>query len=216
MLHVLGAGEGRRGRFDNGREALRASSEISEELGLRYMAQWSKRTLGRLELAAGDPEAAEAALRISYAVIEEMGLGGSLGETMVSLADALLRQGRLAEAEELLDGVREEWASGDASVDAPRLAVRARLLAVQGWDAHAAQTADRALRLVRRTDWACLQADTFMAQAEVLQIAGQDDGAVEALREALSVSTGKGYGAGIAEAQAALERLGAHSQRAEL
>ena len=63
MLHVLGLGEGLRGRFDNGRAALRAAIEISEDLGLRYMAQWARRSLGRVELAAGDAAAAEVELR---------------------------------------------------------------------------------------------------------------------------------------------------------
>ena len=54
-----------------------------------------------------------------------MGLKSSLGETAVPLAEALYAQGRLDEADETLKAVKEEWASGDASVDAPRLAVRA-------------------------------------------------------------------------------------------
>ena len=71
----------------------RESTAISEELGLRYMAQWSKRSLGRLELAAGDPAAAERALRESWEVLTEMGLNSSLGETAVPLAEALYAQG---------------------------------------------------------------------------------------------------------------------------
>ena len=55
MLHVLGAAQGRRGDFNAGRAALEESSRISEDLGLRYMVHWSKRSLGHLELAAGEP-----------------------------------------------------------------------------------------------------------------------------------------------------------------
>ena len=55
MLHVLGIAEGRRARFENGRAALRAAVEISEDLGLRYMGQWAHRSLGQLELNAREP-----------------------------------------------------------------------------------------------------------------------------------------------------------------
>ncbi len=149
MLHVLGAALGRRGDFEAGRAALEESSRISDELGLRYMAQWSKRNLGHLELAAGDPAAAERVLRDSWEVLVEMGLDSSLGETAVPLAEALHAQGRDEDANETLKAVKDEWASGDASIAAPRLAVRARLQAADGFTSIALQTAERGLRLVR-------------------------------------------------------------------
>src|SRR6185295_1267448 len=139
------------------RLVLAGSTAISEELGLAYMAQWSKRSLGRVELAAGNPEAAEQALRSSHDVLAEMGLKGSLGEAAVPLADALYQQGRHDEATKMLETVTDELASGDASIEAPRLCVRAKLFAAQGWHEHAERAARRALRLVQRTDWSCLE-----------------------------------------------------------
>jgi class 3 adenylate cyclase/tetratricopeptide (TPR) repeat protein len=213
MLHVLGAAEGRRGHLDKARRTLEASTAISQELGLAYMAQWSQRSLGSVELAAGEPQAAERALRASYDVLDEMGLKSSLGETAIPLADALARQGRQQEARSLLETVDDEWASGDASIEAPRLAVRARLLAAEGWDRHAERAAQRALRLVRRTDWSCLQADILFAHAEVLTAAGRADVAAAALHEALEVAGRKGYTAATLRASAELERLGAPAER---
>jgi class 3 adenylate cyclase/tetratricopeptide (TPR) repeat protein len=209
MLHVLGAAEGRRGRFQPGRQALESSASISEELGLAYMAQWSKRSLGHLELAAGDPVAAESALRSSHAVLVEMGLNSSLGETVVPLAAALLAQGRYDEAGETLKSVREDWASGDASVDAPRLAVRAKLLAIEGLDIQAERAVARASRLVEQTDWVCLQADTLLAHAEVLRLADRIGDAVPSLRRALQIADAKGYSVAAAAARGLLDELGA-------
>src|SRR5207244_8506589 len=88
MLHVLGLAEGRGGNLESARQSLADSTAISEELGLAYMAQWSKRSLGLVELAASNPESAERALRSSYDVLSEMGLKGSLGEAAVPLAGA--------------------------------------------------------------------------------------------------------------------------------
>jgi tetratricopeptide (TPR) repeat protein len=172
------------------------------------MAQWSKRSLGQLELAAGDPAAAERALRGSQEVLIEMGLNSSLGETVVPLAAALHAQGRYAEATETLQSLKEEWASGDASIDAPRLAVRARLLAAEGLDIQAERAVDRALRLVDRTDWACLQADTLLTHAEVLGTADRLADAEPSLRRALEVAGAKGYAVAEARARALLDELG--------
>jgi class 3 adenylate cyclase/tetratricopeptide (TPR) repeat protein len=208
MLHVLGVAEGRRARFGPGREAIASSTAISEELGLAYMAQWSKRSLGQLELAAGDPAAAERALRGSQAVLIEMGLNSSLGETVVPLAAALHAQGRYAEATDTLQSVKEEWASGDASVDAPRLAVRAKLLAADGLDIQAERSIERALRLVDRTDWACLQADTMLAHAEVLGSADRLAAAEPSLRRALQIAEAKGYTVAEQKARALLDEIG--------
>jgi tetratricopeptide (TPR) repeat protein len=207
MLHVLGIAEARRGHFDEGRKALESSTAISEELGLRYMAQWSRRSLGHLELAAGDPRAAEVPLRSSFEVMEGMGLKSSLGEAAVPLAEALHEQGRDKEAAELLESVKDGWVTGDASVEAPRLAVRAKLYAAQGWDDHADRAIRRALRLVRTTDWRCLQADTLLAHAEVLQLTDREDEAVASVTEAAAVAQAKGYAAAERKASSELEVL---------
>ncbi len=134
------------------------------------MSQWSKRSRGRMELAAGDAVAAERALRESWDVLTQMGLQSSLGETAVPLAEALYAQGRLEEADSTLKALKEEWASDDASVNAPRLAVRAKLLAAEGWTRLAEETADRALRVVRPMDWLCLQVDALLAHADVMHV----------------------------------------------
>jgi hypothetical protein len=206
MLHVLGVAEGRRARFEEARRSLADATAISDELGLSYMASWSERSLGRMELAAGDSRAAERALRRSHDVLSDMGLNSTLGEAAIPLADALYHQGRHEDADRLLETVREEWASGDVSIEAPRLAVRAKLFAARGWDQHAERVALRALRLVRRTDWACLRADVLLAYAEVLRLAGKDDEAI--LREALGVAEGKGYAAAARTALRLLEEPG--------
>ena len=195
MLHVLGAALGRRGRYEEGRMALVESTAISEDMGLRYMSQWSKRSLGRLELAAGDPAAAERALRESWDVLTEMDLQSSLGETAVPLAEALCVQRRYEDAEATLRAVKDEWAGGDASISAPRLSVRARVLAAEDWTKLAEETAERALRIVRRTDWLCLQVDALLAHAEVMRAAGRDVDAAASADEAARIAEEKGYAA---------------------
>jgi class 3 adenylate cyclase/tetratricopeptide (TPR) repeat protein len=208
MLHVLGAAEGRRGRAESARVALTSSTAISEELGLTYMAEWSKRSLGRLELWCGNLPAAENLLRSSYDVLSEMGLEASLGEAAIPLADVLYREGRYQEATRFIESVKDDWASGDVSVEAPRLAVRAKLFANQGWDKHAERTSLRALRLIRRTDWACLQVDALLAHAEVLGLANRADEVIPILEEALPIARSKGYAIAALQTERRLEELG--------
>ena len=96
MLHVLGIAEGRRARFDNGRAALRAASEISEELGLRYMAQWAQALAGPAGAGRGRSRGRRG--RAAHQLRRARGDGAeglAVGE-MRLLADALLRQGRLS------------------------------------------------------------------------------------------------------------------------
>ena len=193
MLHVLGVALGRRGSFDEARAALSESTAISEDMGLLYMSQWSKRSRGRMELSAGDALAAERALRESWDVLTQMGLQSSLGETAVPLAEALFAQGRLEEADSTLKALKEEWASDDAAVNAPRLAVRAKLLAADGWTRLAEETADRALRVVRPMDWLCLQVDALLAHADVMVSAGRRSDALASTEEALRIAEEKGY-----------------------
>ena len=117
-------------------------------------------------------------------------------------------RGRYAEATDTLRSVKEEWASGDASIDAPRLAVRAKLLAAEGLDIQAERAVERALRLVDRTDWACLQADTLLTHAEVLGAAGRLGDAEPSLRKALQIAETKGYAVAEDRARALLDELG--------
>ena len=198
MLHVLGVGLGRRGNFDDARAALSESTAISEDMGLLYMSQWSKRSRGRMELAAGDAVTAERVLRESWDVLTKMGLESSLGETAVPLAEALYAQGRFDEADATLKALNEDL---EPSVSAPRLALRAKLLAAEGWTRLAEETVDRALRLVRATDWLCLQTDALLAHAEVMQTAGRIEDARKSAQEAERIAEAKGYEAAVPSAR---------------
>ena len=193
MLHLVGIVEVRRGRLDPGRSLLAQSTAISEELGLRYMAQWSKRSIGQLELWAEDHVAAERALRESYQVLDEMGLMSSLGESAVPLADALCGQGRHDEAARFLEKVSDDWSSGDVSTAAPLLMVRAKLELAERRSDHAERLLNQALELVDATDWACLRADTRLAYSDMFSQMSDTGRAVSILRQALDIAEAKQY-----------------------
>jgi class 3 adenylate cyclase/tetratricopeptide (TPR) repeat protein len=213
MLHLVGIAEARSGRLEAGRRTLTHSTAISEELGLRYMAQWSRRSLGHVELWAEEPEAAERALRWSYEVLDEMELMGSLGETVVPLADALLAQGRYDEAAGLLEKIRDDWTSGDASVAAPLLMARAKLAIVKRRYDQAERLACQGVELVEATDWACLRVDSLLTYGEVLSAIGRRGTAIATLWKALQVANAKRYVVGARKAARNLEELSQGSER---
>ena len=141
------SGSGGAGNFDEARAALSESTAISEDMGLLYMSQWSKRSRGRMELAAGDAVAAERALRESWEVLTQMGLQSSLGETAVPLAEALYAQGRFDEADATLKALNEDWA---ARRKRQRSAARAARQAARGRRVDAARRGDRGPRAAAR------------------------------------------------------------------
>ena len=157
------------------------------------MSQWSKRSRGRMELAAGDPVAAERALRESWDVLTQMGLQSSLGETAVPLAEALLRAGPLRRGR--LDAEGAQGGVGERRRGSQRSSARRAGEAARGggWTRLAEETADRALRVVRPMDWLCLQVDALLAHADVMQSAGRQPDALASTEEALRIAEAKGY-----------------------
>ena len=98
---------------------------------------------------------------------------------------------QLEEAGELVAHAAE-WAPKDQPIQHARVrATRARLLARQG-HADAESVAREAVALADTTDFLELRGDCRVALADVLRRAGHEDGAAEALGEALALYEQKG------------------------
>ena len=179
VLASLAELEAMLGHFDAAREAYARSRAIYEELGLR-MPLAGLTTIGaELELLAGDPVAAEAEARRGLAVVEGSGLEAEL---LPLVAEALIAQGREAEAEPLL---------ADADADAHSIpwqvrlrTARARLLVSRGEMAAALDEARAAVERAALLDDVNLSADAYAALALVLEASGRDDEASTARDEA--------------------------------
>ena len=169
ILASLAELEAMLGRFEEARDAYGRSRAIYEELGLR-MPLAGLTTIGaELELLAGDPVAAEAEARRGLAVVEGSGLEVEL---LPLVAEALIAQGREAEAEPLL-------ADADADADAHSIpwqvrlrTARARLLASRGEVASALVEARVAVERAALLDDVNLSADAYAALAHVLEVDG--------------------------------------------
>jgi class 3 adenylate cyclase/tetratricopeptide (TPR) repeat protein len=180
------------GSFDEARALYRRQCEILDDLGLRYSLAAGTILYARIEMAAGDPAAAERELRSGYETLEEMGERGVLSTLAAYLADAIYAQGRWEEADRYTR-VSEGFATlDDVASQVWWRATRARALARRG-DHHEAEAVVReALALAEPTDDLYMRGHVLLDAAEALCLGGRDGEATSLVEEAIGVFTAKG------------------------
>ena len=132
MLCYLGGLAALQGNYDEARELHGRGRGIFEELGHAVGIAGSTTVSGPIELLAGDPAAAERELRFGYDAFEAMGETGILSSLAALLAEAVLAQGRSAEAEELTRVSERAATADDAASQIAWRTVRGCALARRG------------------------------------------------------------------------------------
>jgi class 3 adenylate cyclase/tetratricopeptide (TPR) repeat protein len=194
------------GSVEDGRALLDRARETFTELGNREGLATLAFSTGPLELREGDALAAEGHLRSGVDLFLEMGDRARVSSLAPLLAEALIDQGRLEEAEHFLAIARDSAAVDDANAEAFRRIAEARVLVRQGAVAEAVRLTQEAIGMAKRTHEVLTLPNLLIEQAEVLEMAGQPDDAMAALREAIDVSARKGT---LVEERRAKERLAA-------
>jgi tetratricopeptide (TPR) repeat protein len=194
------------GHFDVARHLLEESNAIHEELGVGMHAA-AAYDEGYVALIAGDPAAAEAALRPSLTQLAEMGDKALLATIAGLLARALVEQRREHEAWTYTRTVEETAAPGDLSAQILRRMVRAQLLARDGTLDEADELSAEAVMIADRTDWLLDRADALMARGEVLRALGRTDDAARAIHKAFELYTRKGNVVSANRARAAVDAV---------
>ncbi|MGH2995389.1 MAG: AAA family ATPase [Gaiellaceae bacterium] len=184
--------EAMRGRIDAARDLIAQAQSLAEELGLEtILAVWVLRSAGEIELLAGDPTAAESALRAACERLERAGDWGHFASVAPILADALYALGRGDDAKATIE-LATRWTLGDdldAQIGLRR--VRARLLA-RGDFEEAERLAREATELAARTDFLDAHAKALADLAEVLRLAGRPEESAAAVEEAIRLYEEKG------------------------
>jgi class 3 adenylate cyclase/tetratricopeptide (TPR) repeat protein len=186
------------GRFDEARELVRRSRAILEDLGLRLRATFVSETAGEIELLAGDAVAAERELRSGLDAAVDMGEQGFQATIAATLAHALIEQGRLDEAEEMVSASELAGAEDDVSTQVLARSARARIESGRGGSEEAERLARDAVALSETTDDLNMRGDTLVDLATVLVAAGDRQGAGEAFDAALELYGAKGNVAAVA------------------
>ena len=199
--------ESMRGNIEVARRLITDAVTMTRELGLEVTTAGVLYEAGRFELAAGDPVAAERALRPAVEALERIGDRGHFVTIAPILVDALFAQGRGQEAEQLIERVIE-WAIPD-DLD-PQISwrrVKAKLLAERGNFEEAERLGREAVEFANRTDFVVETAAALEDLAEVLQLAGRPDDAAAELERALRLYDDKGDTDSAARTRALLAQL---------
>jgi class 3 adenylate cyclase/tetratricopeptide (TPR) repeat protein len=193
FTHTMrGIFEAMEGRFDAGRELVSRGTQIADDFGLRVRGAMQSLFMGQIELLAGDPAAAEHAMRGGYDALGALGETGFRSTVGSVLALAICEQGKDEEAERLLDEVDAIMQPTDFDPQARTRAVRAKLLARRGELTQAERLAREAVALGEPTDYLALHAESVVVLAEVLRLSGRTGEAADAAREAHALYARKG------------------------
>jgi tetratricopeptide (TPR) repeat protein len=177
----------RLGRFDEARDRLERSKAICRELGIAYGLAEAHMAGAAMELLAGDADAAERELRQGIEVAQRMGASRYVALYRTQIAHVLVGQERHDEALAELEQARELYSALPIWLSA-----HARVLARRGETEEAVALARQAAEAMAGNHDITVRSDTLTHLAEVLRLAGDADGAADALAEAIALHEEKG------------------------
>lgn len=191
-LRALATVRGMEGRFAEARDLAERARATFEEFGFRLGASWVWETSGAIEMLAGDPMAAERALRAGFEAAVELGDRGFQATVAALLAHALVEQSRSEEADRFRKISEESAAQDDVASQVLWRSARARILADSRAAAEGESFVREALALVEQTDDVNMHADTLVNLGVVLAAADRPEEAGTVLDEAVALYRDKG------------------------
>jgi tetratricopeptide (TPR) repeat protein len=186
------------GRTGEGRALHRQAMQVCSERGQALPAAIMAQEGWQIEMAAGDPAAAERVIRVGCQQLDRMGERGFLSTQAGQLAQALYSLGRYEEAQAWADRGAELAASDDIYTQVLVRQVWLKLAARRGDFAAAQRFADEAVTLVDRTADLLNQGEVALDVAEMLALAGEPAGAAAQLGKAVDRFRAKGATAYVA------------------
>ncbi|HEY4349481.1 MAG TPA: adenylate/guanylate cyclase domain-containing protein [Gaiellaceae bacterium] len=190
------------GDFDRARALTGRARELLRDLGGTVLAARTSDASSRVELMAGDGEAAEAALRADYDTLSAMDERYFRPNIGALLAKTLFELGRIEDAEAVADVVDEISSPDDVEAQAQLKSVRSRILTARGQYEEGQSLAREALDLLGDTDAPVLRADTLVDVAGVFAAVPAERSAV--LEEARALYSRKRHLIGLARVEAEL------------
>jgi hypothetical protein len=203
----LGALEGMRGKFDEGRALVGRARTIFKELGLEAAAvDTCSRLLATVEMFAGRPESAEAALRESCNLLQTLQQTSALATRAGELAAAMYARGEYIEAARWVGVASNSAGTDDLDAALSWQPVQAMLLAHRGHLAEAEGLARETVASARQTDSPNRQGDSLMVLAAVLAAAERHEEVAALTQEAVRLYDRKGNVVAADRARALLPR----------
>jgi class 3 adenylate cyclase/tetratricopeptide (TPR) repeat protein len=193
ILRARAGLEALRGDFDKARKLIAEATRTAEELGLESLRAASVlRMAGEIEMLASDPVAAARALGEACDTLERDKDWGHLTSVGPLLAQALVAQGRVDEAERPLELTARWIIEDDSDAQIAFHRARARLAALKGNATAAESLARQAVQHATASDDINSHAGALVDHADALELNGRRDEAGAALRDALVLYERKG------------------------
>jgi hypothetical protein len=183
---------GMTGRYDEARASMAEARAGLAELHLGVIAAYLALLEAIAETLAGDPAAAERAVRDAEAMISESDSRWYLSFIYVDLAHAILAQHRLAEAADAVARIETMSAPCDAEWVIKRHTARALLAAEAGEPERGLEDARAAVAAADSTGLVVCRANAHRTLADLLWATGHTEGAATAAQRALSLDEAKG------------------------
>jgi tetratricopeptide (TPR) repeat protein len=190
------------GDFERARELIAHADEVLRDLAGTLVAARTSDAWSRIDLMAGDVEAAEEKLRADYdalTAIEEHYVRPNIAAL---LAKTLYDLDRPAEAEAFADIAAELADPGDIEAQALLKSVQARLIAARGRSDEALQLAREITAMIRDTDAPVFRADILVDLADAFESSPSER--IAALEEARALYEQKRHLLGAARVETAL------------
>lgn len=189
----LGGLFAQQGDFERARTLVESARATLEDLGHRAAALTYCATVsGEIELLAGDADVAVRILRTLCDEFDRTHDYSQLTSRASDLAEALVVQGQLEEAEEWTEIAERHAAADDVNAQMMWRPVRARILARRGEFAAAEKFACEGVAVSERTDDLNRRAEARRDLGEVLRLAGRAAEAASAFGQAIALFEQKG------------------------
>jgi len=192
FLAILGVLYAMQGRFEHARDLYRRGHELMSEVGPSLTVAGASLESSRIEMLAGDPEAAERELRRDLVLLESVderyyrsSVAGLLGHTLYAL-------GRFEEAGQHIRIAQELAGEDDVFSQVTWRTGRAKLWARDGGGEPAEALAHEAVALAASGSFVEQHAEALLALAEVLRLTQGGNAQEPPVREALVLFELKG------------------------
>ena len=156
-------------------EDLAAAHALFEEAGAAVHTAKTLNWLAHVACMKGDPRRAERFLRDAIRILKPLGDRGTLVETQRQLAEVLLDQGRIDEAERYALQARETVGPEDASSRATTRGALGLVRAAQGRDEEAERLLREGVEILEPTDFRRWEQRQRRLLAQFLRERGRDD-----------------------------------------
>ncbi len=191
-------------RLDEAATLIVRTRAIVEELGeWIWIVSWHAAGVARW---LGDPQAAEQEVRPAYDALKAIGEKSHFSTMAQGLAIARYMQGDYDEAEQAIVECRDAARPNDVYSHIMARSILAKVLAQKGQLEQAIELAREAVDFAAGTDFYLGSADALVDLSDVLELAGDRDGAAAALAESIRFYELKGN---LLAAKRARTRLGA-------